>query len=115
MNDQTKVNDESSAEGQPRLNSGLGDMTLLDYFAVQALPSVMVIAEDKWYFDFSDAFGDKTCHSDHIAMAAYAFAEAMLRARNHKFYVSPNVQIEGQPASGLSHSNAGLDTGKEIT
>ena len=65
---------------------GKKDMTLLDYFAAQALPVVAAIPDDNWPFDFSDAYGDKTTYADHCAMAAYTFAEALLRARNHEFF-----------------------------
>lgn len=68
-------------------NDGLcGDMTLLDYFAARALPAVIAMPNEEWPFDFSDTYGDDTCHSDHVAMAAYTYAEAMLRARNHRYF-----------------------------
>lgn len=45
-----------------------------------------------------------------VVSASHVFA---LWAALDKLDESPNVQIEGQPASGLSRSNAGLDTGKD--
>lgn len=90
MNEQKPVNANDRADAQSSLNVGLEDMTLLDYFAARALPAVIAMPDDEWPFDFSDVRGDETCHSDHIAMAAYTYAESMLRARNHKFFASPN-------------------------
>ena len=70
-----------TAGAESEFNAGLEDMTLLDYFAARALPAVIALPDDEWPFDFTDAYDDGTCHSDHIALAAYTYAEAMLRAR----------------------------------
>ena len=89
MDESLNVN---KAAGAPSaLNVGLEGITLLDYFAARALPVVAAIPDAEWPFDFSDARGDETCYADHMAMAAYAVAEAMMRAREHPFFAPSNV------------------------
>lgn len=77
--------------GTDESNVGLEGMTLLDYFAARALPAVAAIPDAEWPFDFSDARGDETCYADHMAMAAYAVAKAMMRAREHQFFAPSNA------------------------
>jgi hypothetical protein len=78
------------ASGLSDSNAGLGGMTLLDYFAAKAISGILTMPAEEWEFDFSDARGEETTYSDHIAMAAYSIGEAMLRARRHERFVTPN-------------------------
>lgn len=76
------LNGKEANVGLSDSNAGLEGMTLIDHFAAIALPIVCAIPDAEWPFDFSDAYGDETCHADHVALGAYAYAEAMMRARN---------------------------------
>ena len=75
---------------------GLGGLTLLDYFAAKALNGVIMMPDECWPFDFSEEYGSDTTESDHLALAAYTIGEAMLRARQHKYFATQKEVDNGK-------------------
>ena len=83
-------NTNEAAGGRSDSTEVLG-LTLMDYFAAQALTGIMGVPETEWQFDFTDCRNGEETWSDHMAMAAYSIAEAMLRARDHAMFAPPNT------------------------
>ena len=76
-------------------------LTQMDFFAAHALNGLMLLPDEQWQFDFKDCRGGEETWSDHMAMAAYSIAEAMLRARKHPMFDTPNAALRGGEAVPL--------------